>query len=182
MMRWPEGMFAPNEPYDTGRVEAERVYADFRTILSKIESRSNVLHTKWEFDLWLRVRKGPDSAEKAKMTEAADRFRSKIGLKTKHRRMMRTANGWLGMGPSSLQAGDKIFVVPGANAPLIMRRLDPGHYQVIGEAYIHGIMHGEAVTENVKTTEIHLGNDTDARVDAILLPKSENDTGTEGIA
>jgi hypothetical protein len=182
MIKGPEDMYARSTRHDTVKIEAERVHAEFRTILSRTKGRFNVLPTEEDFDVWLRVRKGPDSAEKAKMIEAADRFRSKIGLKTKHRRMMRTGNGWLGMGPSSLRAGDKVFVVPGANAPLIMRRLDPGHYQVIGEAYIHGIMHGEAVTENAKTTEIHLGNDADARVDAILLPRSENDIGTEGIA
>jgi lipopolysaccharide export system protein LptA len=60
-----------------------------------------------------------------------------------------------------------------------MRRLDLGHYQVVGEAFVHGIMHGEAVTEDVKTMEVHLGNDKDIRVDAILLPRSGNKVGAE---
>jgi hypothetical protein len=150
-------------------------FSPFITILRNLEdqSRNNdqstVLLTERELDEGLKVRKGPDNDTKSTITEAANRFRSRIGLKTKHRRMIRTAKGWLGMGPSSLRVGDRVFVVPGANIPLIMRRLDPGHYQVVGEAYIHGIMHGEAVFDGIKTTEVHLGNETDNRCGAILL-------------
>ncbi|KAF2127469.1 HET-domain-containing protein [Dothidotthia symphoricarpi CBS 119687] len=143
-MSWLKESSALSKRSDAVGIEAERVYAELKTILSQMKARSTVLPTVRELGKGLDVLKGPDSATKATMTEAAGRFRSRIGLKTKHRRMMRTAKGWLGMGPSSLRVGDRVFVVPGANIPFIMRRLDPGHYEVIGEAYIHGIMHGEA--------------------------------------
>jgi hypothetical protein len=174
-LSWMQGFPARSKRHDAVRTEAENVYAELRTILRNLEdqSRNNdqstVLLTERELDEGLKVRKGPDNDTKSTITEAANRFRSRIGLKTKHRRMIRTAKGWLGMGPSSLRVGDRVFVVPGANIPLIMRRLDPGHYQVVGEAYIHGIMHGEAVFDGIKTTEVHLGNETDNRCGAILL-------------
>lgn len=172
----PQEWVASSERYDTVQVEAEYVYAELRYILGQTKAVSEVLPTGKEIDNGLRVRKGPDSAKKASMIEAADRSRSQICLKTKTRRIMRTAKGRLGMGPSSLRAGDRVFVVPGVNTPLTMRRLDPGHYQVVGEAYVHGIMHGEAVTRDVQTMEVNLGNDVDNRVYALLLPRQEDTT------
>lgn len=63
------------------------------------------------------------------------------------RRMFRTSEHYLGMGPLSSQEGDELWILRGANVPFILRRLDDGSYRVIGEAYVHGIMHGEALQE-----------------------------------
>jgi hypothetical protein len=67
-----------------------------------MKGRSNVLPTKWEFDVQLEDWKGLDSAAKAILNEAADCFRSKLGSETNYGRIMRTANGWLRMGLLSL--------------------------------------------------------------------------------
>ncbi|GKT90006.1 heterokaryon incompatibility protein [Colletotrichum tofieldiae] len=59
------------------------------------------------------------------------------------------------IGPSSTRPGDKVFIVAGCNFPIILRETaDPdgemGMFELVGEAYVHGIMAGEAI-EKMKT-------------------------------
>jgi len=63
-----------------------------------------------------------------------------------HRRFFVTAEGRMGLGPSSMQAGDLVVVLRGGSLPLILRESD-ALYWLIGPAYVHGIMDGEAVQE-----------------------------------
>jgi hypothetical protein len=57
--------------------------------------------------------------------------------------------GYLGLGPTSMQPGDSLCIFGSRNVPLILRPLEEhGGYQLVGECYIHGVMHGEA-TEGV---------------------------------
>lgn len=57
------------------------------------------------------------------------------------------SNGRLGLAPRSTNAGDFLFLIQGLNTPAILREIAPGEYLFIGEAYVHGIMDGEAVEE-----------------------------------
>ena len=66
------------------------------------------------------------------------------------RRLFRTDNGLLGLGPRSLQTGDHVFVLLGARVPFVLRPIQlvggsRNRYEMVGEAYIHGIMQGEAL-------------------------------------
>ncbi|ERF77194.1 hypothetical protein EPUS_06474 [Endocarpon pusillum Z07020] len=69
------------------------------------------------------------------------------------RRIFRTAGNLLGLGPKSLRPGDHIFVLLGARVPFILRPIAPAedgrsssaYYEMVGEAYVHGIMQGEAL-------------------------------------
>jgi hypothetical protein len=57
---------------------------------------------------------------------------------------------FLGAGPKSVKGGDCVFIIAGAKAPILLRPVGEAHektYRVIGEAYVHGIMHGEALRE-----------------------------------
>ncbi|OCK89500.1 uncharacterized protein K441DRAFT_690019 [Cenococcum geophilum 1.58] len=70
------------------------------------------------------------------------------------RRLFITSKKYLGLGPESLKVGDSIFLLSGGKMPLILRpivvgeRPDRGgrNFHLVGEAYVHGIMHGEAVS------------------------------------
>jgi Heterokaryon incompatibility protein (HET) len=81
--------------------------------------------------------------------------------------LFRTEHCLLGMGPHSTRPGDHVFVLPGARVPFVLRPVGPAgseggedgqdgenggngstnrfRYEMVGEAYIHGIMHGEAL-------------------------------------
>ncbi|KUI52702.1 Heterokaryon incompatibility protein 6, OR allele [Cytospora mali] len=78
--------------------------------------------------------------------DGIDRFEAAVGIKIDSRRLFITGHHRLGMGPQSLTSGDEIWFVHGADVPLILRKVeDRGIFQLIGEAFVLGIMHGEAV-------------------------------------
>lgn len=58
------------------------------------------------------------------------------------RRMFRTKDGYVGLGPENVKYGDEIWIVEGARVPFVLRGNRDRH-RVVGEAYVHGIMHGE---------------------------------------
>ncbi|KAK4540746.1 hypothetical protein LTR36_008961 [Oleoguttula mirabilis] len=63
---------------------------------------------------------------------------------TRGRVMFASSTGYLGLVPHGTREGDVVFVVRGADTPYVLR--NHGHaYELIGEAYVHGIMDGEAL-------------------------------------
>lgn len=72
------------------------------------------------------------------------------------RSLFTTNEGHLGIGENGLEPGDEVWVLAGGNVPFLMRRtLRPGEFRFVGEAYIHGIMHGESVA-NISVDEIQI--------------------------
>ncbi|EGX95782.1 ankyrin and HET domain protein [Cordyceps militaris CM01] len=64
------------------------------------------------------------------------------------RRVVSTTKGYLGLVPRVTQAGDQVWLFAGGRTPYILRPTSqPGQYTFIGEAYIHGIMDGEAAED-----------------------------------
>ena len=60
------------------------------------------------------------------------------------RRLVTTRGGYLGLVPAAARCGDVVAVLMGCDTPLVLRRRD-GEYEVVGECYVHGIMHGEVI-------------------------------------
>jgi hypothetical protein len=56
-----------------------------------------------------------------------------------------TNRGYLGLGRNSTQPGDIVCVLRGGNVPFILRKKVDGYYELVGEAYVHGIMDGSFV-------------------------------------
>ncbi|KFH46603.1 Heterokaryon incompatibility protein-like protein [Hapsidospora chrysogenum ATCC 11550] len=70
-----------------------------------------------------------------------------------------TDTGYLGMGPKSSQEGDELWIVAGCPFPMVLRRhVRDGEAWcfVLGRAYVHGVMHGEAVSEETVWEELCL--------------------------
>jgi hypothetical protein len=66
-------------------------------------------------------------------------------------------SGNLGLGPSSTKKGDVVAFIRNARVPFILRKAQEGRYELVGEAYIHGFMHGEIAREGpVQLEEIIL--------------------------
>lgn len=57
----------------------------------------------------------------------------------------RTAKQYWGWASEGVQVDDKICLFAGADAPWVIRPKNDGSFQLLGEAYIHGIMDGEAL-------------------------------------
>lgn len=100
---------------------------------------------------------------------AADRFNQAAGERMKNRCIYRTSDGYLGSGPASTRKGDEIWLIEGALVPFVMRQTvavlidddlgdtlvpvsdtDKSTLVLIGEAYLHGFMHGEMLTADLK--------------------------------
>jgi hypothetical protein len=63
------------------------------------------------------------------------------------RALFQTEAGHFGLGPTSLEVMDEVWLLKGGRTPFILRKRSSGNdYHFIGEAYLHGLMYGEAVT------------------------------------
>jgi hypothetical protein len=62
------------------------------------------------------------------------------------RKMARTSTGLLAMAPGLSGVGDKITLFKGGKTPFVIRAKG-SHWELIGEAYVHGIMYGGAFNE-----------------------------------
>jgi hypothetical protein len=68
-----------------------------------------------------------------------------------YRRILLTEEGHIASGPQSMQVGDRVWIVSGCPSPLVLRAHSQGRscYRLLGEAYVHGAMYGETVTDDV---------------------------------
>jgi hypothetical protein len=63
-----------------------------------------------------------------------------------HMRLFSTDNGLLGLGQPSIQTGDSLWIIPGVSVPMVLQGAEiENRFNVVGPAYIHGIMNGEAL-------------------------------------
>ena len=58
---------------------------------------------------------------------------------------MKTNSGFLGLAPTRTHPGDVVCVLLGGPVPFILRENIWGHYSLVGECYVDGIMDGEAL-------------------------------------
>ncbi|PMD31987.1 HET-domain-containing protein [Hyaloscypha variabilis F] len=68
---------------------------------------------------------------------------SSAALRMHAKRLVNSENKLLGFAPQQAAVGDKIVVLLGCNFPVVLREID-GHWELIGEIYMDGIMNGEA--------------------------------------
>jgi len=65
-----------------------------------------------------------------------------------HLRLFLTGRRYLGVGSASLLEQDSVWIVPGSRVPLILRQIDLDTFRLVGGAYVHGFMQGEALVSN----------------------------------
>jgi hypothetical protein len=74
--------------------------------------------------------------------QTAAEFADRLGNAT----FCRTSKGYLGLVPGGVQVGDELAIFKGGAVPFVFRKLgDQDTFKLVGEAYIHGMMHGEAL-------------------------------------
>ncbi|KAK0124224.1 hypothetical protein ONS95_009200 [Cadophora gregata] len=67
-----------------------------------------------------------------------------------NRRLFRTTGGYIGLAPVDVDYGDALYILDGARVPFLLRK-----NRLVGEAYVHGIMHGElSFTDEMTTVQI----------------------------
>jgi hypothetical protein len=92
-------------------------------------------------------------------------FNNRIGS-IEHNRCIRTTNGWLGLAPAACRVGDVAALFRGGRVPLVLRASGAGKWKLVGAAYVHGVMYGEAFEED-KCEICTLSNQSD---DLVCFP------------
>lgn len=64
---------------------------------------------------------------------------------TQNRRLAHTENGLIGLVPRQTQVGDSVFILLSGSVVYVLRSTEEKRYALIGEAYFHGMMDGEAI-------------------------------------
>lgn len=91
--------------------------------------------------------------------EFATRYHVMIRMYNLQRRLFRTKKGYLGLGAHGLLKGDKVCILAGGAVPFILRaRSTSDGYELIGDAYVHGVMNGEAAAHHIRENGADWGN------------------------
>ena len=72
-----------------------------------------------------------------------------------------TSHGLVGLAPAGVQRRDVIVVAFGASTPFVLRPVGDA-YTLVGDAYVHGVMHGEMM-------KLHAERATDIPVETFVL-------------
>ena len=121
------------------------------------EPENSPCHASWATRELMRLQEASASEPRyAEWSQAFGQFRRGSNLCSGQRRLMCTQDGLLGVGPTNMCEGDGVWVLAGGPTPVVLRPLPNGHFVFLGEAYVHGIMHGEAVQSDTKLMDIVL--------------------------
>ena len=80
------------------------------------------------------------------------RFNTSVVARMTERVLFTTESCKLGIGLVSVQPKDEIWILAGAKVPYVLRPKGGGEYELVGEAYVHDVMHGEFVKERKDET------------------------------
>jgi len=86
-------------------------------------------------------------------------FQQGLQVNTMARKFVVTDRGFIGFAPTTSEKGDVIALLYGGKTPFVLRTTSKSshmetHYNLIGDSYIDGIMHGEAVEASLGKVEI----------------------------
>ena len=85
-----------------------------------------------------------------------EEFRDEVDLMMGARYLMRTDSNLLDVAPLGSRLGDEVWILAGATTPFVLRSLDGGQRDLVGDAYVHGVMHGEALELGLNREHITL--------------------------
>lgn len=72
-----------------------------------------------------------------------------------------TKSGYIGIGPPQTTTGDQVWVFNGGDVPFVMRKVmdeegDCPQLALIGDAYVHGVMDGEAIINELLVQSVNV--------------------------
>lgn len=105
------------------------------------------IREKYEFVRWPQ--------ENSSATIVPNQSSYEVAMDNQHnRKPFLSAGGHVGLAPKCAQPGDLVVILFGFTVPYILRDLLNGEFQLIGEAYVYGIMDGELITEDKSSDEV----------------------------
>lgn len=87
----------------------------------------------------------PQETENRRHREFVHRFGASMSAALSNRTFIETKDGRVGIGPYLAQEGDVVVILFGAPFCLVLRPEGVGQYRLVGDAYVHGVMHGELI-------------------------------------
>jgi hypothetical protein len=113
---------------------------------------------------WLQARAENEEIRSTRYESDDNRIRGFLqscDMNSAYRRLFITEDGRMGLGPPEMLSGDLIAILLGSNVPLCLRSVmnaPQGHYTLVGDTYVHGLMDGQAVPSNCEEqlVKIHL--------------------------
>ncbi|KAF2803303.1 uncharacterized protein BDZ99DRAFT_170585 [Mytilinidion resinicola] len=84
------------------------------------------------------------ATEKTENSDLASKYQRMLEMQCSSRFFV-TEKGYLGLGPPDAAPGQEVVILLGFHMPFVMSKNEDGSYELVGEAYVHGIMDGEAV-------------------------------------
>jgi hypothetical protein len=120
---------------------------------SKSERRSNSTLASFSFDIeeYLDDGTSPDGRVDSEVVEYLEMVRSVVWNRrtVQGRRAGNISGNIYGLVPRQARVGDSLCVLYGCSVPIVLRRLQAERevvrWQLIGEAYVHDFMDGEAI-------------------------------------
>ncbi|MCJ1479437.1 hypothetical protein MMC13_008123 [Lambiella insularis] len=122
----------------------EKYRAHFRSYLSRLTARKRAFSKMIAGNTDLSTLLATESKDHRSTTSQL--YQASVAYTAPHRKFFTTTKGTIGLGPRSMQPGDLVCVLCGGIVPFILRK-DGQRYTLIGEAYVHGIMDGQALWE-----------------------------------
>ncbi|KAG4433755.1 hypothetical protein IFR05_010754 [Cadophora sp. M221] len=95
-----------------------------------------------------------ESQESTSWKWGALAFVHEVGPATRMRRLFKTDRGLLVMGTRTVQKDDQVWMLCDAHAPFVLRpTAQVSEFEVIGDCYVHGFMHGEMLEDHYGVKE-----------------------------
>lgn len=136
----------------------------FKTLTAGQDDRSEDeclnLKRKWpETHSWPTAWSNDEHGKRGKPKRDYERLLMRMYTPVKRKRLFKTRDGRLGIGPSTCQEGDACFIIEGARVPFLLRSspatIPDGHHKLVGECYINGVMEGQ-IMSRVATGELKM--------------------------
>lgn len=147
------------ETWDGSKLEMH----EFASLFSLADERSqrwlpNVYEVEFFWNTFQAMRQDPEENEKMlrEVGQKAHSYAAAIASLRHGRKLFRTAGSLLGLAPKSAKHGDTVWFFPGSKVPFVLRHYDGKRHRLIGEAYLHGYMHGELERFSVPLQHISL--------------------------
>jgi hypothetical protein len=102
----------------------------------------------WAYER-LKKTENPDENDESGKPDDSDWFVEALHFLLPRRPFL-TLSGFVGLGPAHLEKGDEVYIFFGADVPHIVRQEEDNKHSLVGEAFVHGIMYGEALRTEVK--------------------------------
>jgi hypothetical protein len=102
----------------------------------------------------------PSSLDRPEPDSFTNLHESLIGM-LENQTFFITRSGYIGIGPAQTRDGDQVWVFNGGNVPFVMRKLETEKMECLqltltGDAYVHGIMDGEATIDGSLVQTVHI--------------------------